>query len=460
MLKEHSKAFPGGLPSSTLGTKRGSVFAPDFKVTPYWWRANVPRPPATNALPNQAEVVVVGSGLTGLNAAREIGKAGLNVIIVDAAEAGSGASTRNFGFVGRVLKHELSAILKKHGQDLAVRLYREMQRAYDTVAEVIKSENIGCQFRVCGRIVLANSNNQFESLRSELELKKRLLGEDYEMLSPTEVGKEIGSAKYYGAALIPVSASLDPALYHQGLLASVQRLGIPVFQNTRVNSIARLREKNGKRAFSVSTTGGEIVARHVIIATNGYTDAGLPNWFQRRIIPFDAYVIATEELSSSMINSILPNNRAYIDANINLNYMRQSPDGRRILFGSRTGSRRPADLKLMAEAVYEDACKVFPALRDVRMAYAWTGRCAGTFDLYPHIGQFEGIHYAAGYCFAGVPMGTYLGRKVAWQMLDSPEGDTEFSQRSFPTFPLYRGNPWFVPWVMKAIDVADWKSNR
>lgn len=52
-------------------------------------------------------------------------------------------------------------------------------------------------------------------------------------------------------------------------------------------------------------------------------------------------------------------------------------------------------------------------------------------------------------------MGTYLGRKTAWQMLGQARGATVFAARGFPTVPLYTGNPWFVPAVMRWWNAMD-----
>ena len=58
--------------------------------------------------------------------------------------------------------------------------------------------------------------------------------------------------------------------------------------------------------------------------------------------------------------------------------------------------------------------------------------CAGSFDLYRHVGVNGGMHYTMGYCLAGLPMGTYLGRKMATCIPGEPVDDTLFSERPFP----------------------------
>jgi glycine/D-amino acid oxidase-like deaminating enzyme len=203
----------------------------------------------------------------------------------------------------------------------------------------------------------------------------------------------------------------------------------------------------------VTTSQGRLRARDVFVATNGYTGPLLP-WLQRRVIPFDAYMIAAEAIDPGTMNRLLPGDRTYLDHAHNIDFMRRSPDGTRILFGGRTGSRS-AGLKAKAEELRSCAARIIPEIGAMRLSHAWTGRCAGTFDLFPHIGTANGIHYAGGYCFAGVPMGTYLGRKAASRIMGLPEGETVFAARPFPTMPLYRGKPWFVPYAMAVYDWRD-----
>jgi glycine/D-amino acid oxidase-like deaminating enzyme len=198
-------------------------------------------------------------------------------------------------------------------------------------------------------------------------------------------------------------------------------------------------------------------AREVLVATNGYTGPLLP-WLQRRLIPFDAYMIATESLAPELMKRLLPTDRTYIDHVHDIISMRRSPDGTRILFLWRTGTR-PSGARIKGAELHEDAAKIIPEIAGLKLTHSWTGRCAGTFDLWPHVVTHDGIHFAGGYCFAGVPMGTYLGQKAAHRILGSPEGKTVFADRDFPRMPFYSGNPWFVPYVMKWYGMQDrWAS--
>lgn len=427
------------------------IFTTDFKDDPFWWIA-APRPSRRgNGLPKSVDVAIVGSGVTGLNAARELARAGRSVAVLDAEELGFGGSSRNAGNLGRVLKYEFTAIRRKLGEKAALGYYGEMQDAYDTLGEVIRREAIECHYQKKGRLVLSYTEKQQRLIVAEAEEKRRSLDEAYRVLSAEDVRAELGSNAFVGGICLPDSAAFHPGLYHLGLIAAAERQGAQLFSHTVVTGIAR---NGGAGGFKVSTARGDLAARDVVIATNGYSVAGVPGYFKRRLVPFDAYMIAIR-CPEADLERIMPKDRVYIDANHNLFFFRRAPDNNHVLFGGRTGSRRPADLRVIGARLYADACRILPDLAGHRVSRTWTGRCAGTFDLYPHIGQHDGMHYAAGYCFAGMPMGTYLGQKLAWGIVGDERGRTLYRERGFPTVPGFTGSPWFMPWFMKYYDWLD-----
>ena len=207
-----------------------------------------------------------------------------------------------------------------------------------------------------------------------------------------------------------------------------------------------MRQDRGDR-FRITTAAGQTRARDVVVATNGYTPKSLP-WHARRVIPFVGYMAATEKLPPALLATLLPHRRTVIDSNLDIDFFRPAPDTPRLLFGGATanGLRDPAAI---AALLHGRLARALPDLADVRLSHVWTGQCAGTFDMMPHIGCHDGIWYGMGYNFAGVPMGSFFGLKIAQRILGLPAGATAFESAAFPTLPLYRGTPWFLPLAMR-----------
>jgi glycine/D-amino acid oxidase-like deaminating enzyme len=425
------------------------VFTENCRFEPYWWRAAPHEQLATGVPPGMVDVAIVGSGITGLTAAHHLIEAGRSVAVFDAREPGYGASTRNAGYVGRTLKHTFGEIVETAGLQQAIRVYRELMQAFLSVGEAVANWEIDCRFRQQGRFLMATSPAMYEAMLREFELRRKHLGESFSPVSRGEQRMEIDTDLYHGGVRIEDHAGLHPGLYHLGLLSKARAAGVVVLGFTPVSAIA-----GNPGRFELQTPTGSTQARDVLIATNGYTGDLLP-WLKKRIIPFDAYVTTTEQLDPGLVAKLLPADRTYIDWNFNVDYIRRAPDDpSRIVFGGLTGER-VKDLRAMAKRLHARLHRIFPALKSARIDNVWTGRCAGTLDLYPHIGTHAGIHYALGYCFAGVPMGTWFGRKSAERIIGKMAEPSVFAERPLPSHPLYWGDPWFVPWAIRLLSRHD-----
>jgi glycine/D-amino acid oxidase-like deaminating enzyme len=431
------------MPSAT------SIFTETCRLEPYWWRAAPHERETSGSPPSAVDVAIIGSGITGLTAALHLAEAGRSVLVLDSKEPGHGASTRNAGYVGRTLKHAFGEIISIAGRDHAVRVYRELMQAFHSVADAVKRWNIDCRYRRQGRFLMATSPAMYEAMLREFELRKQHLGEDFSPVARGEQRAEIDTPLYHGGVRIEDHAGLHPGLYHRGLLAKARELGVSVSGFTPVTALS-----GDLGARELKTPGGTIRARDVLVATNGYTGDLVP-WLKRRVIPFDAYVIATEPLDEALVAKLLPADRTYIDWNFNVDYIRRAPDDpRRIIFGGLTGERVP-DMRAIAIRLHARLLRIFPSLAGARIDHVWTGSCAGTLDLYPHLGTHDGVHYALGYCFAGVPMGTWFGLKSAERIMGKTANPSVFADRPLPSHPLYWGNPWFVPWAIRILSRHD-----
>lgn len=416
---------------------RSEIFAPGYRSEPYWWEA-APRPalPA-GPPPPRADVVVIGSGYTGLAAALATARGGRDTLVLEAAEPGAGCSTRNGGQVSTSLKPSHAELAERHGADRAFAMLREGHNALAFIADFIAAEGIDCDWQRVGRFLGAHAPAQYEALARRLADQPRGLEVAAHMVPRAEQASEIGTELYHGGAVLEGHAALHPARFHQGLLDRALAAGARVVP--RCPALAIQRERQG---FAVVTPHGRIAAREVVVASNGYTGAESPA-LRRRVIPIGSYVIATEPLAPGLAERLIPRARVISDTRHVVFYYRLSPDRRRMVFGGRvalaeTDPRRTA-VKLHAAMV-----ALFPELAAVRVTHSWHGFVAYTFDTMPHLGRWDGVHYAMGYCGSGVSLATYFGTRIGQQLLGLAEGRTALDGLGFPTRPLYGGRPWFL----------------
>ncbi len=450
-MSGRSTADTAGRARPSAGTVASSAGAAGPKLAPCWWD-DVPAPTGLSTEPPQrVEVAIVGSGYTGLNAALVTASAGRDTVVLDAEQAGWGCSTRNGGQISTSIKPDLETLSRRHGPDRARAVLQEGRTALDWIEELVRARGIDCDFRRPGRFHAAHTPEAYDTLVERVRAE-RVAGGEAHLVPRAEQRSELGTDAYHGGIVFPRHASLHPAKYHAGLLASATAAGARVVPHCPVLSI----ERSG-RDFVLATPRGRVVARDVIVATNGYTGQLVP-WLARRVIPIGSYIIATEPLPTETVQRLFPTGRIASDTCRVVYYYRASPDGRRVVFGGRV-SAAETDPRVSAPRLRAAMTRIFPELADAAISHSWMGTVAYSFDTLAHCGVHDGIHYATGYCGSGVSMASYLGMRTGQKVLGLAEGRTAFDDLPFPTRPLYAGRPWFLP-AMVALyrwrDERDW----
>ena len=429
---------------------KSEQFTHDFTTTPYWLDGLAPLDVATGNLPSTADLVVIGSGYTGLNAALVAARAGQQVVVLEAAEPGAGCSTRNGGQISAAIKPTFSKLAKRYGPEKAAAIQDEGVRSVTWLARFIQQEQIDCDYQACGSFHGAHSARQLAVLERDLASSELVRRSGGQLVDAAQLAQEIGTDRYHGGAIFPADASLDPARYHLGLLYRALQAGVAVHPHTPALSLGADKPAGVQpvaAAVRVSTPRGDIKARDVIVATNGYTGRATP-WLQRRVIPVGSYIIATEPLEQSLLDRLMPTNRVICDTRKVVYYYRVSPDRQRIVFGGRV-SAAETDPRVSAPRLQQELSYLFPELDQVRISHSWMGYVAFTFDSLPKCGQHRHIHYCLGYCGSGIALSSYLGMRTAQAVLGDTRGVTALSNLAFPTRPLYFGKPWFLGAAVK-----------
>ncbi len=284
-----------------------SLFADDVKLTPYWWD-HVPRPALPRVTPPaKADVVVIGSGYTGLCAALQTARGGRSTVVLDAEDAGFGCSTRNGGQISTSVKPSYDVLARRYGPEKAFRIKKEGHNSLAWVLSFVAAEGIDCDLRVAGRFHAAHKPAKYEVLAKEIAHQPKGLEVEAHLIPRAEQRRELGTDAYYGGVLYAQHASVDPGRFHQGMLDRVLAAGAVVVPHCPATGI----ERDGG-GFRLAYPGGVIAARNVVVATNGYTGA-LTRWLQRRVIPIGSYIIATEKLPRELMATLMPRDRIVSD---------------------------------------------------------------------------------------------------------------------------------------------------
>lgn len=425
-----------------------ALLHPDFRPDPYWWDEAPPETSRDAELPRRSEIVIVGSGYCGLNAAAELAAAGREVTLVDAGPLGIGASTRNTGGVTGGQKILLAGPTKNVSAEQLALMLRDTLASFAYVTGLIEDERLDAGLQRCGRFLAAYTDGHYARLMRLGGLLRQHTGVRVTDIPRDRLGEIIATDFYRGGILVEDYASVHPGRYHRALRERARRLGARLHSHAEVTELKRV--GNGHR---VVTGRGTIEAGQVVLATNGYLTQRF-DAFRRRLIPVASYHIATEELPRERIEALLPGGRMVSDSQRNLTAMRPSTDGRRIIFGARPAAF-DQDERTAAVLIHRAMSAVWSGMRNVRVSHCWRGTVAMTFDRRPHIGVEDGVFYALGCNASGVAMMSYLGREIAHHVLRTQERPSAFEAGSFPQRRWYGGTPWFVPPLTTLYNLLD-----
>lgn len=358
-----------------------------------------------------ADIAIVGGGFTGLSAALHAAEIGSSVCVLEAETIGFGASGRNGGQVNPGLKLDETALAARFG-DRGRGLYRLGQEAPDFLADLIARRQMNCRFERNGLFRLAHNDRALRTVR-EAAAGLRRSGVAVEDLDAADVVARVGTGRYPGGLFDPRGASVHPLDLCRELARAAQAAGAALF----THSPALTLNPAGK-GWRITTPGGMVHARKVLVATNAYTDALVPG-LARSLLPVNSFQIATEPLGKRG-DAILPGNQTVYDSRRLVLYFRKSPDGRLVLGGrasfssSRVTSDKVADYSTLKSVL----AGIFPSLADLPIAHGWTGLVGITLDYLPHYHALpDDLHVLVGYNGRGVALshraGAWLGRKLA-----------------------------------------------
>lgn len=397
-----------------------------------YWRASCA--PLSGCPPLQgetrAEVAIIGAGYAGLHAALElVERHGTNVIVLDAAQPGWGASGRNGGFccLGGARLNERQ-ITRRFGRDAAQEWGSFENNAIARVQDNLTRYGIDAHTTEPGELTLAASPRAWAHMRAAP------VPEGGVLLDRTELRAQgLNTAAYMGGRYAPSGFGLHPYAYVTGLARAAQAAGVRVQGDSRVAEI--LPHGDGWR---LRTATGAVIAQQVLIATNGYSDESLVPWLHRRILPAISNIMVTRPLTAAELDAQGWTRQlmAYDDRYL-LHYFRLLPDNR-LMFGARGGlSFQPGSVARFGQRARAEFDLIFPHFRQAETDYSWNGLVCLTASLAPYIGPVDGamgLWLALGWHGNGVAAASEGGRCAARAMMGDTDAPPAITRKPPPRF--------------------------
>ena len=346
------------------------------------WAAMTPSGPELPELTGtqQADVIVIGGGFTGLSTALHLREAGVDVAIVEAAEPGWGASGRNNGQVIPTLSRpDPEDIVAKHGE-AGERFVGMLRDSASYLFDVTRRYSIDAEGEQAGWVQPVHSPGRIKIAERRVQQWSKL-GAPVELLSRDETRQMLGSDAWFGGFWNRTGGHINPLALSRGLARVVLERGGRIYARSPALSFER---QNAR--WVVKTERGEIAGRALIVATNAYTgefsNSLMPD-IAHEVMPVLSWQMATQPLSEAARATIIPGRQAMSDTHGELYFARYDARNRLVTGGAVIGPGDKAErLKVI---VAERLQRLWPQIGPVQFDYVWNGYVGMTTDFLPRI---------------------------------------------------------------------------
>lgn len=396
---------------------------------PTYWVASAGTPPADDGPITQdtdADVVVIGSGSTGISTALYLAQEhGICALVLEANQTAWGCSSRSGGqgqnASGRLTR---SQWITRWGLDVARQLDTEIRTGFDNFKQL--AMQIDCEAYDGGHLYLAHRPEKLAYLAAEAQVRRESFGYDTRLLSAEEVRRDYCDERdTAGAMLEAEGVGIHPLKFSFGLLAKARAAGAKIHPGSPVQGWQTIDGVHHLR-----TPGGTVRARRVAVCTGGYTGQALSPMLKNRIMPILSNSVVTRPLTEAELKATNFRSRTFLTDTRTLRFYYRLLKDNRLQIGSRSAvtgadAEAPRHLKLLTDAI----ARKFPPLAGIAIDYSWWGWVDVSHDMMPRITRpdpQQSVWYAVGYGGNGVSFSTWAGKRLAERVAGQDKGQAVF----------------------------------
>jgi len=413
------------------------------------------------ALPGEADVVIVGGGIVGCAAAYYLAKRGASAVLIEKDEIGRAQSGRNWGFIRQQGRHPLELPLMIESN----RIWSGLERELGADVEWVQG----------GNLALATAPDRMGLFEAWCKTAREH-GLDTNVLTPAELKQLIPDlhGEWLGGMYTQSDGHAEPRKATQAFACAAAARGVRIVERCTVESIGTT---NGAVS-EVATDRGTIRTRMAIAAAGAWTarlakplGLSLPvRWVRstvarttplRKVTDVGVWApsVAFRQRRDGTLNL---GGGGWADHDVTLDSLRHArlfmPNylKNRSLFQFHVGSplvadaiarlpgsygrRHPFAAKWALEPApnpskvkwtFDEFRRLFPTVGDMRITETWAGYIDATPDAIPVIGPVDrprGFVFATGFSGHGFGLGPIAGRLAAELAAD---GKTSLDIRGF-----------------------------
>ncbi|KAL4725811.1 hypothetical protein ACLX1H_006485 [Fusarium chlamydosporum] len=412
-------------------------FPPPNGMTSFWRSSPGPLDNyrSTVELPSQCDIIIIGAGYAGASLithmVSQAESKDKSIVVLEARQLCSGATGRNGGHIKPDVYNLCSSMASKHGVDKAAEIAEFEIANLEAVKNYILDNNVDCDFMMTQAVDVQLSEEHNLTLKSGFDnllnagvsATKRAFyidGKYAEKISGIKGAK--GAFKYTTGHLWPYK------LVHHMFSQALSYKNLNLQTNTPATGVSALPDNVGR--WTVTTSRGSIKARKVIMATNAYTAALLPEYHEK-IIPYRAICSRIVAPNPPM----LADSYAIRFTPKDFDYLIPRPDGSIVVGGARSAYFRHSedwygsvdDTKIIKRAkdYFEGYMqRHFRGWENsgANTAEVWTGIMGYSSDGLPRVGRVPGrdnIFIMGGFTGHGMPQIFLTAKAISRMVLEN-----------------------------------------